>query len=165
MCIYIHIFIYTCIFVCIYIYTEEVSRILRKLERFQMFGEQPDHLIPSFLKPDDSKLYQFRKLAPTPPAKHKPTSPSTTERSEFAKKRRSASDIVEDLFREPNQELHQRYLSNRRIRRKGEKMLLCESMVKAGSCIYIYIYTHVYIYINIYAYIYIYGYIDMYIYI
>ena len=157
MCIYIHIFIYTCIFVCIYIYTEEVSRILRKLERFQMFGEQPDHLIPSFLKPDDSKLYQFRKLIRTPPAKHKTESPSTTERSEFAKKRRSESDIVEDLFREPNQELHQHYLSNRRIRRKSEKMLLCESMVKAGS--YIYIYVHMYIYAYIYAYIYRYVYI------
>ena len=136
MFVYIYILSYTYICMYIYIYihinTVEVSGILRKLERFQMFGEQPDHLLPSFLKPDDSKLYQFRKLIRTPPPKHKTESPSTTERSEFAKKRRSESDIVEDLFREPNQELHQHYLSNRRIRRKSEKMLLCESMVKAG---------------------------------
>ena len=147
MDIFIHVYLYVYIHIYIYINTEEVSGILRKLERFQMFGEQPDHLIPSFLKPDDSKLYQFRKLIRTPPAKHKTESPSTTERSEFAKKRRSESDIVEDLFREPNQELHQHYLSNRRIRRKSEKMLLCESMVEAGSYMYIYIYVHMYIYI------------------
>ena len=112
-----------------------------------MFAEQPDDSLPSFLKPDDSKLYQFRKLAATPPAKHKPTSPSTNERSEFAKTRRSASDKVEEMFNEPNQKLHQHYLSNRRLRRKSEKLLLCESMVKAGADVYIHIYIYIYTHI------------------
>ena len=116
-----------------------------------MFAEQPDDSLPSFLKPDDSKLYQFRKLAATPPAKHKPTSPSTNERSEFAKKRRSASDIVEERFNGPNQKLHQHYLSNRRLRRKSEKLLLCESMVKAGADVYIHIYTYIHTYRYTYA--------------
>ena len=108
--------IYVCIYIYIYIYvvnTKEVSAILSKLTRLHKSEEKTHDSLSTFLLKTGEET--------TPPPKHPRTSPYSSERSEFARKRKPESQIVEELLGEPNQELLSLYRSNRRSRRKTGK--------------------------------------------
>ena len=138
MRIYIYIY-YIEKHIYIYIYvvnTKEVSAILSNLTRLHKSEKKTHDYLSTFLARDGDET--------TPQPKYKRTSPSTSERSEFARKRKAES--------KPNQERLSLYQSNHRNRMK---------IGKASFNIYIYIHIHSYIYIHIYTYtsIYIYVYI------
>ena len=107
---YIYIYIYIYIYV---VNTKEVSAILSKLTRLHKSEEKTHDSLSTFLLTTGEET--------TPPPKHPRTSPYSSERSEFARKRKPESQIVEELLGEPNQELLSLYRSNRRSRRKTGK--------------------------------------------
>ena len=102
------------IYICIHVVnTKEVSAILNNLTRLHKSEEKTDDSV--------STLLMQRSTETTPPAKHQRTSPSTSERSEFARKRKAESQIVEELLDGPNQERLSLYRSNRQIKKKISK--------------------------------------------
>ena len=132
LCVYIYIYIlYRKTYIYIYIYvvnTKEVSAILSNLTRLHKSEKKTHDYLSTFLARDGDET--------TPQPKYKRTSPSTSERSEFARKRKAES--------QPNQERLSLYQSNHRNRMKIGK-------ASFNICIYIYIFIHIYTYIYTYT--------------
>jgi hypothetical protein len=129
---------------CIYIHvvnTKEVSAILNNLTRLHKSEEKTDDSV--------STLLMQRSTETTPPAKHQRTSPSTSERSEFARKRKAESQIVEELLDGPNQERLSLYRSNRQIKKKISKASLNINICVYISVLRVVLYIYIYIYIHI----------------
>ena len=131
-----------CIYIYIYIHvvnTKEVSAILSNLMRLHKSDEKTHDSVSTFLTQTSDET--------TPPPKHKRTSPSTSERSEFARKRKAESQIVEELLDGPNQERLSLYRSNRQIKKKISKASLniniCVYISVLRVVLYIYIYIHI----------------------